>query len=89
MPDCLRSLVEMIIRSFPVENPHMKQRQQRWIVNLRLVNHLKPFGPTDHMGLQPIVKEQVWEDIILPPMVCNCLILPLLADSVKGILGDL
>ena len=50
---------------------------------------MKPFGPTDHMGPQLIIKEQVWEDVIPPSMVCSCLVLPLLADSVEGILGDL
>ena len=40
------------------------------------------------MGPQPIIK-QVREDIIPPPMVCSRLVLPLLADSMKGILGDL
>ena len=43
----------------------------------------------DHMGPQPIVKEQVREDVIPPAMVSSHLILPLLADPMKGILGDL
>ena len=41
------------------------------------------------MGPQPIVKEQVWENIIPPTMVCSCFILPLPANPVEGILGDL
>ena len=57
MPDRLRGLVEMIVGSFPVEDPHMQQRQQRRIIDLRLVDHTESFGPTDHMGPQPVVKE--------------------------------
>ena len=41
------------------------------------------------MGPQLIVKEEIWEDIIPPSMVCSCLILPLLADPMEGVLGDL
>ena len=41
------------------------------------------------MGPQPIVKVKVREDVIPPVMVRRCLILPLLADSVEGSLGDL
>ena len=41
------------------------------------------------MGPQPIIKEEVWKDIIPPLMVCSRLILPLLANPVEGILGDL
>ena len=50
---------------------------------------MKPLSPADHMGPQLIVKEQVQEDIIPPAMVCSRLVLPLLADPVEGILGDL
>ena len=41
------------------------------------------------MGPQPVIKEEVWEDIIPPMMVCSHLILPLLANPMEGILGDL
>ena len=43
----------------------------------------------DHVGPQPIVEEEVWEDVIPPPMVCSHFVLPLFADPVEGILGDL
>ena len=89
MSDCLSHLVQTIVWSTPVEDPHAKQQQQGRIVNLPPVNHTKPFGPVDHMGPQPIIKEKVWEDIIPPLMVCSHLILPLLADPMEGILGDL
>ena len=41
------------------------------------------------MGPQPIIEEEVWEDVIPPPMVCSRLVLPLLADPMEGILGNL
>ena len=79
----------MIVRSLPIEDPHAQQRQQGRILDLRPVNHSEPFSPSDHMGPQPIVKIKVREDVIPPTMVCSRLILPLLADPVEGILGDL
>ena len=57
MSDRLRGLVETIIWSLPVEDPYAQQRQQRQIVDLLPVDHTQPFGPTDHMGPQPIIKE--------------------------------
>ena len=41
------------------------------------------------MGPQLIIEEEVWEDVIPPPMVCSRLILPLLVNPMEGILGDL
>ena len=41
------------------------------------------------MGPQPIIEEEVWEDIIPPLMVCSHLILPILADPVEGVSGNL
>ena len=89
MSDCLRGLVETIIRSLPVEDPHAQQRQQRSIIDLCPIDHTKPFSPMDHMGPQPIVEIKVWEDIIPPMMVCSRLVLPFIADPMEGVLGDL
>ena len=89
MPDRLGSLMETIVGSLPVEDPHVQKRQQRWIIDLCSVDYTKPLSPTDHMGPQPIIEEQVWKDVIPPAMVSSHLILPLLADPMKGILGDL
>ena len=89
MPDCLHGLVKTVIWSLPVEDPHAQQRQQRRVINLCPVDNVKPFGPADHMGPQPIIEEQVQEDVVPPAMVCGCLILPLLANPMKSILGDL
>ena len=89
MPDRLRGLVETIVGSLPVEDPHVQQRQQRQIINLHPIEHTEPLSPVDHVGPQPIIKEQVRKDIVPPVMVCSHLVLPLLADPMKGILGDL
>ena len=89
MPDCLGCLVKTVVGSFPIEDPHAQQRQQQSILNLRSIDHTEPFSPLDHMGPQPIVKEQVREDVIPPAMVHHRLILPLLADAMEGVLGDL
>ena len=89
MPDCLRCLVKTIVGSFPIEDPHVQQRQQQSIVDLHPINYTEPFCPSDHVGPQLIVKEQVQEDVIPPAMVCCRLILPVLADPVEGSLGDL
>ena len=89
MPDRLGCLVKTVIGSFPVEDPHAQQGQQRSILDLRPINYAEPFSPSDHMGPQPIVKEQVQEDVIPPAMVRRRLVLPLLANPMKGVLGDL
>ena len=78
-----------MVGSLPIEDPHTQQQQQRGIVDLHSVNHMKPFSPSDHMGPQSIVEIQVWEDIVPPAMVSDCLILPLLANPMEGVLGDL
>ena len=89
MPDCLSHLVETFIGSLPVQDSHLKQWQERQIIDLCPIHHSKPFSSTDHMCPQPIVKEKVWEDVIPPVMVCSHHILPFFDDPVKGILGDL
>ena len=89
MPDRLCCLVKTIVGSLPVEDPHVQQRQQQSIVNLRLVDHTEPFGPSDHMGPQPIIEVKVQEDVIPPAMVGSCLVLSLLVDPVEGSLGNL
>ena len=90
MSDCLRGLVETIIRSLPVEDPHaQQQQQQRSIVNLRLVDHTEPFSPSNHMGPQSIIKVQVRKDVIPPAMMGGRLILPLLVNPMEGVLGNL
>ena len=89
MPDCLGSLVETIVGSLPIEDPHAQQQQQQRIVDLHPIDYTKPFSPMDHMGPQLIIKEQVWKDVVPPAMVGSCLILPLLVDPMKSILGDL
>ena len=79
----------MIVGSLPIEDPHAQQQQQQHIIDLRPIDHMEPFSPSDHMGPQPIIKVKVWEDVIPPAMVCSHLILPLLADPMEGVLGNL
>ena len=79
----------MIVRSLPIEDPHAQQRQQQSIVDLRPVDHTEPFSPSDHMGPQSIIKIQVRKDVIPPAMMGGRLILPLLANPMEGVLGDL
>ena len=57
MTDCLSRLVKTIVGSFPVKNPHPEKRQQGWIIDLRTVDHTKPFGSSDHVC--PIVAAQL------------------------------
>ena len=89
MLDRLHGLVKTIVGSFPVEDPHVQQRQQRGIVDLHTIDHTKPFSSMDHMGPQLIVKEEIQEDVIPPAMVHSRLVLPLLANPVEGGLGNL
>ena len=58
-------MVHSIIGSFPVEDPHPKQRQEGQIIDLHLIHLSKPLRPSDHMGPKPIVEEQVWIHIPL------------------------
>ena len=85
----LSRLAEMIVGSFPIKDPHLEQRQERQIVDPRLVHNSEPFSPSDHMSPQPIIKEEIWEDVIPPSMVCSLRILPVFDNPVEGVLGNL
>ena len=89
MPDRLSRLVQTIIGSFPIKDPHPEKGQQGRIVDLHTIHHSEPFSPSNHVCPQPIIEEKVREDVIPPVMVCSRRILPFFDDSVKGILGDL
>ena len=89
MPDCLCRLVKTIVGSLPIQDPHLKQRQEGQIVNLRLIHLLKPFSPSDHVHLEPIIKEEVCIHVAPPAIVGSFLVLSCLHDSMKGILGNL
>ena len=87
----LHHLVHAIIGTGPVQDPHAEQAEENQIINISLIYLSKPFHPLDHIGLQSIIKEKVWEDIPLPTVVNNCLVIRfiLLDYSVEGILGNL
>ena len=89
MPDHLSGLVQTIIWSLPIEDPHTQQRQQRGVIDLRPINHTEPFSPSNHVRPQLVIKVQVREDVAPPAMVSSRLILSLLTNSMEGVLGDL
>ena len=89
MLDHLCCLVHLIIGSFPVEDPHLKQRQEGRIIDLHLIHLLKPLRPSDHIGPKLIVKEQVWIHIPPPLIVGSLCVLSSFHNSVEGVLGDL
>ena len=85
----LGSLMKMVIRSLPIKDPHLKERQESWIINLGLVHLLEPFSPLDHMGPEPIVEEEVWVHISPPSVMSSNLIFSCLLNPMEGVLGDL
>ena len=85
----LSGLVHTVVRGFPVDNPHLKKRQEDWIVNLGSVHLSKPFCPSDHVGPKPIIEEEVWIHIMPPLVVGSDCIFYSFHDSMEGILGDL
>ena len=68
----LSGLVKTIVGSFPVEDPHLKERQESWIIDLSPVHLLEPLSPLDHMGSKPIVKEEI-RVCIPPPLIVGSL----------------
>ena len=59
------------------------------MVDLCPIDNKEPFSPSDHVGPQPIVKVQVQEDVVPPAMMGRRLILPILANPMEGVLGNL
>ena len=57
VPDHLGCLMEMIVGSFPVKDPHLEQRQEGQIIDLHPIHLLKPFSSSDHMGPELIIEE--------------------------------
>ena len=64
--------MEIIVRTHPVEDPHMEQVNQDQIINLRLVHLSKPLCSLDHVGPESIIKEEVQEHVPLPLILINC-----------------
>ena len=87
----LGSLAKMIIRASPVQDPHPEQAKENWIVNISPIHLSKPFGSSDHVGLQLIIEEEIRIDILPPPVVDNSLViwLPRLLNAMEGVLGNL
>ena len=85
----LGSLVHTVIGSFPVKDPHSKERQESWIIDLGLVHLLEPLCPLNHMGPESIIKKEVGICIPPPPVMDSDLVLSRFPNPVEGILGDL
>ena len=54
--DGLCCLVHMIVRTCPVKDLHVKQAEKNQIIDLSLINPLKPLHPTDHVHPELIVE---------------------------------
>ena len=87
----LGRLVETIIGTGPVQDPHPEQAKENWIIDVSPIHLLKPFHPSDHIGPEPIVKEEVWVHVPPPTVVDDHLIfqLPWFPNAMEGVLGDL
>ena len=87
----LGSLAKMIIRASPVQDPHPEQAKENWIIDTSPVHLSKPFCPSDHIGPEPIGKEEVQVYVPPPMAVDNCLVIwfPWFPNAMEGILGNL
>ena len=58
---------------------------------MSLINLLEPFCPLDHVGPEPIIKEEVRVDIPPPSVMDNCIVIQLSSfpNAMKGVLGNL
>ena len=87
----LGHLVKTIIGTSPVQDPHPEQAKENWIVDASPINLSKPFHPSDHIGPEMIIEEEV-RVYVPPPAVMNdgfIVWLPWLPNAVEGILGNL
>ena len=87
----LHCLVHAIVGTGPVQDPHMEQAEEDWIVYMSPINPSEPFCPSDHVHPQTIIKEEIQVHIPPPPIVNNGLIIgfTLLDHPVIGVLGYL
>ena len=89
MSNGLGSLVKTIIQTCPVKDRHLEQVQENWIIDMGPVHLSKSFCCPDHIGPEPIVKEEVWIDVPPPLIMGSLCILSSFHDFMIGILGDL
>ena len=87
----LGHLVKTVVGTGPVQDPHMEQTEENWIVDASPIYHSKPFHPLDHVGPETIIKVKVWVHVPPPPIMDNCLVIwfSCLPNTMEGILGDL
>ena len=69
----------------------IEQTKEDWIIDTSLIHLMKPFRPSDHIGPKVIIKEEVQEDIPLPSVANDGLIvwLILFYDPMEGVLDNL
>ena len=70
MSNSLCHLVKMIIWTCPVKNSHTEEVDQDQIINPRLVHPPKPLH-SDHISPKMIIKEKVWEHVLLPSILID------------------
>ena len=89
--DGLGHLVDPLVQTSPIQDPHPEQVEEDWIIDMSLINLSEPFGPLDHVGPKTIVKEEVWVHVPLPLVMNDGLIIQLtrLHNPMEGILGYL
>jgi len=68
------SLVETIVRSLPVEDPHLQQIVEDVIRHLLSVHHQQILVRSDHIRPEDVVIVKVEEAILLPPFLDHKLI---------------
>ena len=91
MLNSLSSLVQPVIWTSPVEDPHTEKAKKDRIVDASPIHLTEPLCPSDHVGPGSIVKVEVQVYVPPPPIVDDHLIIwfPHLPNTMKGILGDL
>ena len=58
-------------------------------MNSSPIHLTKPFRSPDHIGPELIIEEEIWVDILPPPIMGSLNILPGFLDPVISVLGNL
>ena len=54
MSNGLNYLIKTIVGTGPVQDPHLEQAEEDQIIDMSLINLLKPLHPSDHIGPETI-----------------------------------
>ena len=87
----LGHLVKTIVGTSTIQDSHLEQAKENWIIDTSPIHLSQPFHPSDHVGPEPIIKKEVWVHIPPPMVVDDCFIvqLPSFSNTVKSVLGNL